>query len=167
MREPLSRREALAAGLAGAAAGLAGVAALAPAAAAAASGEGDALTALMRAEHDAVFVYRNARLGGAAAIAAQDLEHARAIATQVQALTLPLPHPTRDRDELPPEALAVLEAAGDAARRQAAMAYERSLIAGCAQRLAQLEDPNAVRTVATVMAGHAQHLVLHELMSRR
>src|SRR5215218_5595620 len=129
MRERLSRREALAAGLAGAAA-----LAIAPAAAGAASAEADALTALMRAELDAMFVYRESRL---------------------------------DRADLPPEGLAVLEAGGGAARRQAAMAYERSLIAGCAQRLAQLEDPNTVRTVATVMAGHAQHLVLHELMSRR
>src|SRR5215216_5380115 len=162
MRERLSRREALAAGLAGAA-----TLALAPAAAGAASAEGDALTALMRAELDAMFVYRESRLDGAAAIIEQDLAHARAIATHVEALALPLQRPADDRADLPPEGLAVLEAGGGAARRQAAMAYERSLIAGCAQRLAQLEDPNTVRTVATVMAGHAQHLVLHELMSRR
>jgi hypothetical protein len=81
---------------------------------------------------------------------------------------MPTPGPTRGRGELAPEALAVLEAAGDEqARRQAAMAYERSLIAGCLQALQHLEEPNTVRTVATVMASHAQHLVLHELMSRR
>jgi hypothetical protein len=61
----------------------------------------------------------------------------------------------------------VLDAPGGQARRQAAMAFERSLIAGCAQHLAVMVDPNTVRTVATVMAGHAQHLVLHELMRRR
>jgi hypothetical protein len=46
------------------------------------------------------------------------------------------------------------------------MAYERSLIAGCLQRLPRLEEPHTVRTVATVMASHAQHLVLHELIGR-
>jgi hypothetical protein len=164
MRKPLSRREALAAGLAGAA-----VLALAPAAAAAgaASAEGDALTALVQVEQDAVFVYRDAGLDVAATIARQDDEHAKALATHLEALGMPIPGPTRERDGLAPEALAVLEAGAGAARRQAAMAYERSLIAGCAQRLAQLEDPNTVRTVATVMAGHAQHLVLHELINRR
>jgi hypothetical protein len=164
MRERLSRREALAAGLAGAA-GLA----LVPAAAAArdSAGEREALTELMQGEQDAVFVYRNAALGGAATIARQDLEHARALATHVQAVGLKVPGTTRDRAGLPAEALAVLEAGGDAARRQAAMAYERSLIAGCAQRLGALQDPDTVRTVATVMAGHAQHLVLLELMKRR
>ena len=162
MRERLSRREALAAGLAGAAA-----LALAPAAARAADDEGDALTALAQAEQDAVFVYDTAGLAGAATIARQDHEHAQALATHVEAVGLKAPRATRDRAGLPPEALAVLEAGGDAARRQAAMAYERSLIAGCAQRLAVLEDPDTVRTVATVMAGHAQHLVLHELINQR
>jgi hypothetical protein len=79
---------------------------------------------------------------------------------------MPIPGPTRSRAGLAPEALAVLEAAGDEARRQAAIDLERALIAGCLRRLPQLEEPNTVRTVATVMASHAQHLVLHELMRR-
>jgi hypothetical protein len=105
MREPLSRREALAAGLAGAA-----VLALAPAAAAAgaASAEGDALTALVQVEQDAVFVYRDAGLDVAATIARQDDEHAKALATHLEALGMPIPGPTRERDGLAPEALAVL-----------------------------------------------------------
>jgi hypothetical protein len=61
----------------------------------------------------------------------------------------------------------VLEATGAQERRRAAMAYERSLIAGVLERLPRLEAPNTVRTVATVMASHAQHLVLHELIGRR
>jgi hypothetical protein len=161
MRERLSRREALAAGLAGAA-GLA----LVPAVARAAEDEGDALTALVKAEQEAAYIYGNAGLPGAATIARQDEEHARALASHVEAVGLKAPGPTRGRAGLPPEALAVLDADGEAARRQAAMAFERSLIAGCAQRLAVLEQANTVRTLATVMAGHAQHLVLHELMSR-
>jgi hypothetical protein len=164
MRERLSRRGVLAAGLAGAA-GLALVPAAAPARGSAA--EGEALTALAQAEQDAVFVYRTAGMADSATIAQQDDEHARALAGHVEAVGLKPPRARRDRAGLPPEALAVLEATGAAARLRAAMAYERSLIAGCAQRLAVLEDPDTVRTVATVMAGHAQHLVLHELIGRR
>jgi hypothetical protein len=165
MPERPTRREALAAGLAGF-----GALALAGAAPAAARGadEGRALTELVRAEEDAAFVYDRAGLGGAAAaFGEQDAEHAVAIATHVEALGLRTPGPTRGRDDLPPEALAVLEATGERARLEAAMAYERALIAGCRQRLGALERPNTVRTVATVMAGHAQHLVSLELISRR
>ena len=147
---------------------LAGAAALAlgSAAPAAARGrdEGDALTALVRAEEDAAYVYRTARLGGlATALAEQDAERSRALASQLEALTLPIPGPTRGRDGLPAAALAVLEARGTAALRAAA-AYEQTLIDGCAEALPLLEEPNIVRTVATVLAGHAQHqaLILRE-----
>jgi hypothetical protein len=162
MPDRLTRRAALAA----AAAGAAGLAVAAPAARARGASEGEALTDLIRAEEDAVFVYTEARLDGAAALAPQDTEHAKALASHLEALGMPVPGPTRGRDDLAPEALAVLEATGDQERRRAAMAYERSLIAGCLQRLPRLEEPNTVRTVATVMASHAQHLVLHELIGR-
>ena len=147
------------------AAGAAAVA-LAAVPARAATREADALTALVRAELDAAFVYREATLPGAATVAGQDHEHAQALATHVEALALLPPRPRHDRAGLGAPALAVLDATGARALRQAAIAYERSLIEGCAQRLPVLEDPNTVRTVATVMAGHAQHLVLHELISR-
>ena len=165
MPERSTRREALA----GAVAGLGGLA-LAGAAPAAARGadEGRALTELVRAEQDAVFVYRNAQIGGLApTFGAYDGEHARALASHLEALGLPVPGPTRGPQDLPPEALAVLEASGEGARGQAAMAYERSLIVGCAERLDAFEHPNTVRTAATVMASHAQHLVSLELISRR
>ena len=157
----LTRRAALAA----AAAGAAGLPVAAPARARGAS-EGEALTELIRAEEDAVFVYSEARLQGTAALAPQDTQHAKALASHLEALGMPVPGPTRGRDDLAPGALAVLEATGDRERRKAAMDYERSLIAGCLQRLPRLEEPTTVRTVATVMASHAQHLVLHELISR-
>jgi len=162
MPERLTRRAAIA----GAAAGAAGLAVAAPSARARGESEGEALTDLIRAEQDAAFVYTEARLDGAAALAPQDTEHAKALASHLEALGMPVPGPTRGRDDLAPEALAVLETTGDRERRRAAMAYERSLIAGCLQRLPRLEEPNTVRTVATVMASHAQHLVLHELISR-
>ncbi len=160
----LSRREALAAGLAGAAALVFAGAATA----AAAPDQGAALTALVRAEEDAVYVYRNADLGRLGEeLAAQEDEHARALATQVQALGLAIPGPTRNRDGLGPAALAVLDAGDRAARRNAAIAFEQALADGCSQRLAQLEGPGIVRTVATVMASHAQHRALLERAAGR
>jgi hypothetical protein len=149
-----TRRDALAAALGGAAA-----LALAPAVAAArGADEGAILTALVRAEEDAVFVYRNgavAEIGGLPA--GHDREHARALASHLEALGMPIPGPTRGRDDLGTEALAVVEARDPGTRFRAALAYERSLIDGCARSLAALEQPNTIRTVATVMASHAQH----------
>src|SRR5215218_8976241 len=75
--------------------------------------EGEALTELIRAEEDAVFVYSEARLQGTAALAPQDAQHAKALASHLEALGMPVPGPTRGRDDLAPEALAVLEATGD------------------------------------------------------
>ena len=123
-------------------------------------GEGEALTTLVQAEQDAAYVYRTAGLGGlATALADQDVERARALGSQLEALAMRLPGPTRGRDGLPAAALAVLDARGNAALR-AAVAYEQTLIDGCADALGALEEPNVVRTVATVLAGHAQHQAL-------
>jgi len=165
MPEPLSRRAVLAAGLAGA-----GALALGARAASAAEGPdpGPALTALIHAEQDAAYVYRTARLDGdARLLAEQDQEHARALASHLQAVGLPVPGPRRSRAGLPPEALAVLEAGGGTKGARAAAAYERTLVAGCAARLGPLEEPGLVRTLATVMASHAQHLALHERAAGR
>ena len=154
MPERRTRRDALAAGLAGAAA-----LALAPAAAGARGADESAvLAALVRAEQDAVFVYLEAAVAELGDLLAEhDRDHARALATHLEALGMPIPGPTRGRDDLGPEALAVLEARDPGARYRAALAYERSLVDGCARSLAALEQPNTIRTVATVMAGHAQH----------
>ena len=153
MPEPLSRRAALAAGLSGAAA-----LALGPAAAAArGTGEGAALTALARAEEESAYVYRTTGSGHILSLAEQEDEHAKALAVQLEALGLPSPQPARGRDGLPPAALRVFGARGSEARLRAAIAWEQALIDGCARRLAALEEPGAIRTVATIMAGHAQH----------
>ena|SRR5215210_6427737 len=159
MPEPLSRRGVLTAGLSGAAAVAIGAR---PAVAAEGPDPGPALTALLRAELDAAFVYRTARQEDAALLAEQEEEHARALAGHLQAVGLKPPAPRRSRAGLPPEALALLEAGTRAERLSAAAAYERTLIAGYATRLAPLEEPGIVRTLATVMASHAQHLALHE-----
>ena len=156
MPERRTRRATLAAGLTGALA-----LALAPAAHAARADEGAALTELIRAEEDAAFAYRSAALpdGLGERLAAQDLDHVRALATLLEALTMRIPDPARTRADLPPEALAVLEPDAIGERLRAAVAYERALIDGCARALPALEHANTVRTVATVMAGHAQHEV--------
>ena len=160
-----TRRQALAAGLAGL-----GALALGRAGPAAARGadEGRALTELIRAEEDAVFVYRTAGIADVAATFAEhDTEHARALASHLEALGMPIPGPTRGRDDLAPDGLAVLQAPAGEARLRTAIAYERSLIAGGVRRLGALEQPNTVRTAATVLASHAQHLLSLELISRR
>ena len=154
MSEPLTRRAALAAGLSGAAA-----LALGPAAATARGpDEGAALAALARNEEVSAYVYRTVGVGGLAdVLSEQEDEHAKALAVQLEALGLPSPPPARGRDGLPPAALRVLGARGSEARLRAAIAWEQALIDGCARRLAALEEPGAIRTVATIMAGHAQH----------
>ena len=153
MPEPLSRREALAAGLAGAAALV-----IAPAIAAAAKpDEGAALTALARAEEDSAFAYLDSGDGLLGPLGEQEGEHAKALTVLLEALGLPSPPPARGRDGLPPAALRVLDARGGEDRLRAAIAWEQELIEGCARRLAALEEPGTIRTVATIMAGHAQH----------
>ena len=159
----LSRREAIASGLAGAAALALG----ASATASAAPSPGPALSALVRAEEDAAFVYMQAELGGlGGTLAEHERQHAKALATHLAALGLEIPGPARGRDGLRPAALAVLEASG-AGRLPAAIAFEQALAAGCAERLAQLEAPGTLRTVATVMASHAQHAALLERAAGR
>jgi hypothetical protein len=140
---------------------LAGVAALVLARAAPAAargpGEGEALTRLIRNEQAAAYVYRTAGLGGlAAALADQDAERARALASQLEGLGFPIPEPVTGRGGLPAAALAVLDARGPGGLR-AAIAYEQTLIDACAAALGELEEPNVIRTVATILAGHAQH----------
>src|SRR5829696_2298395 len=84
MPDRLPRRAVLAAGFSGAAAIVLGARA---AVAAEGPDPGPALTALVGAEHDAVFVYRTAGLeGDAAVLAEQEEEHARALASHLQAL---------------------------------------------------------------------------------
>ena len=162
MPERRTRRDALAAGLAGAAA-----LALTPATAGARGGrdESAVLTELARAERDAVYVYRNGAVAEIGSLLAKPRPRAREGARDPPAGARACrSRPRRAaRAGLGPEALAVLEARRPRERgSRAALAYERSLIDGCARSLAALEHPNTVRTVATVMAGHAQHAALLE-----
>ena len=152
MSEPLTRRAALAAGLTGAAA-----LALPAAASARGAGEGAALTALARNEEVSAYVYRTVGVGGLAdVLAEQEGEHAKALAVHLEALGLPEPERVTGLEALTSTARRVVET--DAGERVgAAIAWEQELIDDCARHLGALEEPNVIRTVATIMAGHAQH----------
>jgi hypothetical protein len=158
MPEPRSRRELLAAAVAGAAA-----VALGPAvgtAHAVRRGEGAALHALIAAELDASHAYRRSGIGGP--FATQEDDHAQALTTMLEAGGMHAPPAPAGIDDLGPRAAALARASGDAGRRRAAIALERALIGGCSDQLPRLETPAVIRTVATVMASHAQHLAVHE-----
>jgi hypothetical protein len=140
----------------------AGALALGPGAAAASAldrkkgiDEPGALTALLTAELHAAFAYDHA---GDRRLGAQEDQHARALASLLDALGRPIPLAPSSPAQLQPSAAALLRAGG---ARDAAIALERALIAGCATQIAKLGDPGMVRTVATIMASHAQHLALH------
>lgn len=153
MSDPLTRRAALAAGLTGAAA-----LALGPAAAGARGPhEGAALAALARNEEVSAYVYRTAGVGGPAGVLSeQEGEHARALAVHLESLGLPEPERVTGPEALTSTARQVIET--DAGERVgAAIEWEQELIESCAEHLAALEEPNVIRTVATIMAGHAQH----------
>jgi hypothetical protein len=154
MPERLTRRAALAGAVA---------LALRPATAAArGADEGEALTALVRAELEAAYAYAE---GGpapasAATAAAHAGEHARALASHLEALGLPIPEPVRRREDLSPTPLMLVEARSGEERLLVATRYEQELAGGCSSRLGQLVEPNTIRTVVTILASHAQRQAL-------
>jgi hypothetical protein len=117
--------------------------------------EPGALTALLTAELHAAYAYERS---GDRRLAEQEDAHARALASLLDALGRPIPLAPASPEQLQPSAKALLESGG---ARAAAIALERALIEGCARGIAKLGDPSMIRTVATIMASHAQHLTLH------
>jgi hypothetical protein len=114
--------------------------------------EPGALTALLTSELHAAYAHKQA---GRDEIAGQEEEHAKALASLLDALGRPIPVAPSSPEQLGPVAAA---AAGGGVN--AAIALEKALIDGCRRRIADVGDPNMVRTIATVMASHAQHLAL-------
>jgi hypothetical protein len=114
--------------------------------------EPGALSALITAELHAAYAYERA---GRPDLARHEDEHAKALASLLDALGRPIPAAPSSPEQLGPAATA---AAGGG--RRAALELEQALIDGCRRRIADVGDPNMVRTVATIMAGHAQHLVV-------
>ena len=81
-----------------------------------------------------------------------DLAHAEALRTHLDALgRRPAPR------GLDAPARRLMEAEGDA-RLEAAIALEESLVDDYAAALIDIADPGVLQTVATILASHAQHL---------
>jgi hypothetical protein len=117
-----------------------------------------ALESLIRREFAAAFAYRAA---GDTRLAAQETEHALALNAHLEAVGTRRLLPPRDARGLDPAAARVAAVAGARERAGAAIALEQSLLDVYARALGDLYDPSTVRTAATVMASHGQHLVAH------
>jgi len=166
---PLTRRAALGAGAAAA------LALAAPARAAGGDetprkktpvppGEPSVLHALIGREHTAAAAYRAAaavdpRL---ARLAEHETDHARALNSELAALGLNGPLPIGDPSLLRGAAGRLAGAAEREEALAAAAALERSLLEAYAEALGGLHVANIVRTAATVMGSHAQHLAVLE-----
>jgi hypothetical protein len=120
--------------------------------------EPGALTALLTAELHAAYAYERSGLAAGRRLAAQEDQHAKALASLLYALGHPIPAAPASPAQLQPSAAALLRDRSV----DAAIALERALIAGCAAQIGRVGDPGMIRTVATVMASHAQHRALLE-----
>lgn len=114
----------------------------------------DALTALSRREYAAADAYRAAGTPLFERLAANCEQHAGALRSQLDSVGL-RPPAKPDHEELDPAAARVADGGG----RTAAIALEEQLVAAHEDAIADVYDPETKRTVATIMAGHAQHLV--------
>jgi hypothetical protein len=143
----MTRREVLAA--------LAGALLLRPAAALAQDPDLDAVRTLLARERAAARAYGEATsLPGAARLAAQDSEHARVLATHVEAFGAqapPVRHPPLD-----PLAARLARAP----TFDAALALEADLISTYVKTLNMISEPNTAMTVGRLLASHGQQLVL-------
>lgn len=151
----MRRREALLA--------LAAAALARPAAARAQDPDLDVTRRLLARERAAARAYAQAAAHGAPAwaarLAAQDSQHARVLATHVEAFGAQAPPPRQA--PLDPLAARVAAAAGDRhALLRAAPALEADLIAIYENALKMLMEPNTATTVGRVLASHVQQLVL-------
>lgn len=143
----MRRREALAA--------LAGALLLRPARALAQDPDLDAVRTLLARERAAARAYGEATaLPGAARLAAQDSEHARVLATFVEAFGAQAP-PVR-RPPLDPLAARLARTAAP----DAALALEADLISSYQRTLNMIAEPNMAMTLGRLLASHAQQLVL-------
>jgi hypothetical protein len=109
---------------------------------------------LLARERAAARAYaKSSALRHAAQIAAQDAQHARVLATHVEAYGTQAPP---DRGPLDPAATRLAATQS----RAAALALEADLISDYENALKMLVEPNTATTVARVLASHAQQRVL-------
>ena len=123
-----------------------------PAAALAATDEPAILTGLIEREQAAAFAYARA---ARAPLAAQEDEHARALASELAAMGIEAPPKPRAASELDPAARRALRGG-----TEEAIALEQSLLDAYESAIRGLEQPQVLQTAATVMASHAQHLAM-------
>jgi len=154
----VSRRAALRAGGAALAAGL-----LVPSLASAATDEGGLLLGLWRREMWAAHAYQSVAYTDAGLVhfGTQEIDHARAVATQLAAvgLTPPLAPTTVAELDIAAQRLAT---AGTkrADVWAAAIALEEGLVELYRQAIPALPDAKIAMTAATILASHAQHLFI-------
>jgi hypothetical protein len=146
----LRRRDLFAAALA---AGLA-----APAAARAQDDDDPILRRLIAREDAAAIAYEGVSLPGLGDARAQAKDHAEALRVELQALITPR-QPWLSPDDLDPAARRLRDAVG-AERHTAAVALETELLAEYREALLGLGEPAILRTVATILACHAQRRAL-------
>jgi hypothetical protein len=135
----------------------AGVLLATPARALAAADQADVLRRLIAAEDAAAFAYEQAK---ELRLSRQEAAHAAALRPQLEALAQPVPPPLRDLDPLRAPGRRLAAARTPHARAVAAVAVERELLDAYTAALGALQDPATIRTAATIMASHGQHLVL-------
>jgi hypothetical protein len=132
-----------------------------PAAAAAAGGDVDVavLQRLIGREEAAALAQRRAAVLPVAGLAGHEADHAKVLRTDLFALGGKVPPAPGDGAALDPAARRLAEAE-PAGRVDAAIALEASLLAAYTEALLELQEPNVVRTAASIMASHAQHEAL-------
>jgi hypothetical protein len=148
----LRRREVVAAALAASLAR--------PALAAAEDRDGDIIKHLIAREEAAAYAYRGLRLPGLIDPAAQDTDHSKALRTELQALgrgTAPI-----SADDVDTAARRLAEASDRDQRLAAAKDLEADLIADYRSAVIAIFEPGILKTVATILACHAQR---HALVS--
>ena len=144
-------------------AGAVAVAVARPARALAASDEGGLLLGLWRREAWAAHAYQSVLYTDAGLVhfGMQEVDHARAIATQLAAVGLDTPAGPTTVADLDIAAQQLANAGTDrAAVWAAAIAMEEGLVELYQQALTAVPDAKIAMTVATILASHAQHLLI-------
>lgn len=129
----------------------------------AASDEGGILLGLWRREAAAAHAYQTVPMTDALLVqcGTQEVDHARAIATQLAAVGLSTPRGPLSVDDLDIAAQLVVRAGTNRkAVLGAAIAMEESLVELYTSVLPKLPDAKIAMTVATILASHSQHLFI-------
>jgi len=134
-----------------------------PGRALAASDEGGILLGLWRREAWAAHAYQVVEYTGAELVrcGAQEVDHARAIATELAAVGLGTPKGPASIEDLDIAAQLLARAGtGRKAALSAAIAMEEGLVALYKDALPHVPDAKVAMTVATILGSHSQHLLI-------